>query len=181
MKFATRVQRTVIRAAKPRWSYLPTSGEGAARRGGRFNQIGEPALYTSLTHETAAREVRFSLNQEPHTFYFLAVDCHHIVDLTNRETRQALDISWDALVNDNWESEMHRGLEPSTHGIARKLKTDGCSGILINSFASGATPDDVNLVLWTWDVVKTLPASSHNAVMVLNRDDLPQNDSSWKQ
>lgn len=181
MKFATRVHRTVIRVAKPRWSYLPTSGEGAARRGGRFNRIGEPALYTSLTHETAAREVRFSLNQEPYTFYFLTVDCHHIVDLTNRDTRHAMGLSWDELSNDNWESEMHRGLESSTHAATSALKADGYSGILVNSFAPGATPDDVNLVLWIWDAVDQLPAASDNAVMVLNRDDLPQNDSSWRQ
>ena len=175
-----RVQRTVIRAAKPRWSYLPTSGEGAARRGGRFNRIGEPALYTSLTHETATREVRFSLNQEPYTFYFLSVDCHHIIDLTDRETRQALGLSWDALANDNWESEMHRGQEPSTHAVTTRLKADGYSGILVNSFASDATPDDINLVLWTWDEVERLPAESKSAVMVLSRDDLPQNDTSWQ-
>ncbi len=170
----------MIRAAQPRWSYLPTSGEGAARRGGRFNRIGEPALYTSLTHETAAREVRLSLNQEPYTFYFLAVDCCHIVDMTSRDTRKALGISWNDLANDNWESEMHRGLNPSTHVAADKLKVEGYAGILINSFAPGATPDDVNLVLWNWDAVKQLPSGKPKAVMVLHRDDLPSSDASWQ-
>lgn len=180
MRFAIRVKRTVIRAAKPRWSYLPTSGEGAARRGGRFNRIGEPALYTSLTHETAAREVRFSLNQEPYTFYFLAVDCHHIADLTDRDTRLNLQIRFEDLSNDNWESEMHRGIEPSTHAITRRLKADGYSGILVNSFAPGASVQDINLVLWLWDSVDAMPATSQSAVMVLNREDLPQNDASWQ-
>ena len=137
-------------------------------------------LYTSLTHETAAREVRFSLNQEPYTFYFLAVDCHHIVDLTDHNTRKVLGISRDSLASDNWESEMHSGREPSTHTITASLKTDGYSGILVNSFAHGATPDDINMVLWTWDVVETLPAPTQNAVVVLNRDDLPQNALSWQ-
>ncbi|WP_170566066.1 RES family NAD+ phosphorylase [Ruegeria atlantica] len=170
----------MIRAAKPRWSYLPTSGEGAARRGGRFNRIGEPTLYTSLTHEAAAREVRFSLNQEPYTFYFLAVDCCQIVDMTSRDTRNALGISWNYLANDNWESEMHRGLNPSTHVVADKLKAEGYAGILVNSFAPGATPDDVNLVLWNWEAVEQLPSDKPNAVMVLHRDDLPSSDASWK-
>ena len=178
MNHAIRVQRTVIRSAKPRWSYLPTSGEGAARRGGRFNPIGAPALYMSLSHETAAREVRFSLNQEPYTFYFLAVDCHHIVDLTSRHTRQALGISWEDITNDNWESEMHQGLIPSTHHVAERLKGNGYAGVLVNSFASGATPDDVNMVLWDWDAVDQLPSSRANAVMVLHRDDLPNSDVS---
>jgi len=179
LKFATRVQRSVVRAAKPRWSYLPTSGEGAARRGGRFNRIGEPALYTSLKHETAAREVRFSLNQEPYTFYFLAVDCHDIADLTARDVRQGLGIEWDDLANDNWESEMHRGLEPSTHSLAHRLQNESYAGILVNSFAPGATPDDVNLVLWSWDAVESLPASSRNSIAVMNRDELPRSDVSW--
>ena len=180
MKFATHLRCRVIRATKPRWSYLPTSGQGAARRGGRFNRIGEPALYTSLSHETAAREVRFSLNQEPYTFYFLAVDCQDIVDLTQRDVRQGLGIGWDDLANDNWESEMHRGVEPTTHSIAVGLKQDGYAGILVNSFAPGATPDDINLVLWAWGAVDSLPTASRNAVMVLNRDDLPGNAASWQ-
>ena len=180
MKFAIRVQRTVIRAAKPQWSYLPTSGEGAAHRGGRFNRIGEAALYTSLTHVTAAREVRFSLNQEPYTFYFLAVDCRDIADLTSRNTRQALGVSWIDLANDNWESEMHRGLEPSTHVAADRLKGEGYAGVLINSFAPGATSDDVNLVLWDWDAVERFPSDRPNAVMVLHRDELPNSDASWQ-
>ena len=152
---------------------------GGRAAGGRFNRVGESALYTSLTYETAAREVRFCLNQEPYTFYFLAVDCHHIVDLTNRDIRQALDISWDDLANSNWGSEMHQGLVPSTHEVANRLKGDGYAGILVNSIASGCTPEDINLVLWDWDAVDQLPFGKPNVVMVLHRDDLPTSDVSW--
>jgi RES domain-containing protein len=39
---------------------MPLSGDGAAIRGGRFNPIGIPAFYLSLTVETTLREIMAS-------------------------------------------------------------------------------------------------------------------------
>ena len=52
---AAAFKERVVRAAKPEWAYAPSSGEGAARHGGRFNPKGVEALYTSLDFDTCAK------------------------------------------------------------------------------------------------------------------------------
>jgi RES domain-containing protein len=47
---------TLFRALTPQWASRPTSGAGAATRGGRFNREGVEALYLSLDEVTALRE-----------------------------------------------------------------------------------------------------------------------------
>jgi RES domain-containing protein len=47
---------TLFRAHTPQWASRPTSGAGAAARGGRFNREGVKALYLSLDELTALRE-----------------------------------------------------------------------------------------------------------------------------
>lgn len=44
------------RVHSPRWASAPTSGEGAARHGGRANRPGISALYLALEPETALLE-----------------------------------------------------------------------------------------------------------------------------
>lgn len=41
------------RILTPSWAHSPTSGAGAARKGGRFNRAGLEALYLSQSEETA--------------------------------------------------------------------------------------------------------------------------------
>lgn len=42
----------------PKWAYLPLSGAGAARGGGRFNRPGVEALYISVGPDTALAEYK---------------------------------------------------------------------------------------------------------------------------
>ncbi len=173
-------QGVVIRAAKPVFAHQPTSGEGAAKRGGRFNPIGTPALYTSLKVETVVKEVRFALNTISYLFYHLGIACDDIADLTNPAERKALNISYADLSNANWESDMLKGILPSTHKVYYQLRQEqNYAGILVNSFAPEATPDDVNLVLWTWMEVDKLPSKEPHAVTVLDQDGLPKDAQSW--
>jgi RES domain-containing protein len=53
-----RFHGVVFRAHNPRWAFAPTSGEGAARHGGRFNPPGTLALYTALSPKTAWTEAQ---------------------------------------------------------------------------------------------------------------------------
>lgn len=47
---------TLFRGHTPVWASRPTSGAGAAAKGGRFNREGAQALYLSLDEMTALRE-----------------------------------------------------------------------------------------------------------------------------
>ena len=51
-----RFRGIVYRAHDPRWSWPPVSGEGARLHGGRFNRVGVPTFYASLSPVTAIRE-----------------------------------------------------------------------------------------------------------------------------
>lgn len=46
-------EEALYRFIVPRWSHAPTSGAGAAVKGGRFNRPRLEALYLSQTAETA--------------------------------------------------------------------------------------------------------------------------------
>ena len=181
MTSPTLFKRRVVRASKPSWSYAPTSGEGAARHGGRFNSKGVPALYTSFDFETCAHEVRFSLNTDPYTFYHLHVESTRIADLSSRSVRDELGISWSALECPNWESEMNKGIEPACHQIANRLMGMAYHGIVVPSFAPRTTPDDLNLVLWAWNLMSERGDDPDACawVDVLNDDMLPKDRSSW--
>ena len=47
---------TVYRMHLPKWAVAPTSGDGAARHGGRANRPGVSALYLALDIETAIKD-----------------------------------------------------------------------------------------------------------------------------
>lgn len=172
---------TVVRASKPGWAYAPTSGEGAAKHGGRFNPKGVAALYTSLSFDTCAREVRFTFNTDPYTFYYLTVSSPLIIDLTDPAIRKKLKVGWNELACPNWESEMHRGVVPASHRVATRLIDAGYHGILVPSFAPNAAPEDVNLVLWRWTSDDQSQAGDQTAarVEVINREALPKDRASW--
>lgn len=171
----------VTRAARPRWSVFPASGEGAAKTGGRFNAIGVPALYTSLKFETCALEVRFALNTDPFVFYQLDVESNSIADLTSPLERQKYEVDWADIECPNWESEMNKGLVPASQRIANRLIQEGVHGILVPSFASRAGREDINLVLWKWATATDHDGNLDMAarVTVLSPNELPQNQSSW--
>lgn len=179
MKHAVPFAGTLVRAARPYWTHTPTSGEGAALEGGRFNPIGVPALYMSFSFETCAREVRFGSSADPYTFYFLQVTADRIADLTLASTRKALAIRLADLASPNWESDLYRGVEPASHALANRLIGLGYSGIIVPSFANGAGPLDHNLVLWAWSDDPTTNPKELARVEVLKRADLPKDGKSW--
>lgn len=181
MTKGARLRAVVVRAAKPYWTHLPASGDGAAKHGGRFNPIRVPALYTSFSFNTAAKEVRFSLNADPYTFYFLEVDSDRVADLSDAKVRKALKVDWSELESPNWESDMHKGVEPASHKLARRLIREGYTGIIVPSFAKGATSDDLNLVLWVWEDATGAAPKTESHVRVLKRDELPSDASSWRR
>ncbi len=168
-----------FRAHHPRWAFAPTSGEGAARRGGRFNPPGTPALYTSLTPTTAWMEAQQGLpfKAQPMTLVAYRVDCAALIDLTDAATLTALGIAADALATP-WEDLASRGIEPPTWALARRLIAVGAAACLAPSFAPGTGPEDRNLILWRplW------PGEAQDDCRIEVIDDLgrlPKDDRSW--
>ena len=94
-----RFQGICYRAHDPRWAISPTSGDGAAIRGARFNPKGVPALYLSTSIEGAITEASqgFGHKIHPLTICSYDIDCGDIADLTVEASRQELGISLDVM------------------------------------------------------------------------------------
>ncbi len=171
-----RLRAIVWRAHHPRWAFDPASGEGAARRGGRFNRVGTPALYTSLRFETAWTEAQqaFPFKAQPMTLVGYEVDCEDIADLTDAATLAALGADPAALACP-WEYLAAKGETPPSWELADRLIAAGQAGILAPSFAPGATDADVNAILWRWS-----PSPPHQVKVVDDAGRLPKDDASWR-
>jgi len=170
----------VYRAHNPRWAYLPTSGEGAARHGGRFNRRGLPALYTSLDITTAWLEAQqgFPFKAQPMTLAAYRVRCARIAELTDPAALAAAGID-PADLACAWEDLASQGLEPPSWRLADALIAMDCQGARVPSFAPASNPAPdaprrQNLVLWRWSEE---PPCAVQVVDDFGR--LPQDGRSW--
>lgn len=170
-----RLVAQVFRAHHPRWAFLPTSGQGAALHGGRFNPPGMPALHTALRLETAWLEAQQGLpfKAQPMTVLAYAVDCDAMADLTDATNLRSLGIT-PADLACPWEDLADRGVDPPSWGLARRLFTVGYTGVLVPSFAHGGTANDVILVFWRWSDVPP-----HQVRVIDDHGRLPKDDRSW--
>jgi RES domain-containing protein len=67
----------------PSWSFVPTSGAGAAADGGRFNRPGVEALYLSRSPSTALEEYRQGASiAQPATLAAYKVTIAQVVDFS---------------------------------------------------------------------------------------------------
>jgi RES domain-containing protein len=171
-----RFQGICYRAHDPRWSFKPLSGEGTAIRGARFNPRGIPALYLALEIVTAVKEINqgFARKIEPSVLCSYEVDCEDIVDLRTEKGRIKNGVSLDDMAC-AWFSDISQGRAPPSWTIARRLIEKGNAGILVPSFAPGATSADQNLVLWKWS--DRLP---HRVKVYDPSGRLPKDQLSWR-
>jgi RES domain-containing protein len=171
-----RFRGTCYRAHDPKWAFSPLSGDGAKAKGGRFNPIGTPALYLSLTLEGMFLEMGhgFAHRFVPLTICSYDVDMDDVVDLTTSKTRRAAGVDLADMAC-AWALDLANGREPASWTIAQGLIANGAAGILVPSFAIGARSDMRNLVAWRWS------ASLPHRVVVHDPDHrLPRNQSSWR-
>lgn len=171
-----RLRTIVYRAHDPRWAWAPNSGAGAALYGGRFNPVGVEALYTSRRFQTAWLEAQqgFPYKAQPMTLCGYDVDCEDILDLTDGNVRAAHQVTLDDL-GCAWKDLAARKIEPPTWAMMRQLEAGGVAGIIVPSFAIGATALDVNVIFWTWDV-----APPHRVQVIDDGGRLPRDMSSWR-
>ncbi len=141
----------VYRAHHPMWAHLPLSGDGAKLHGGRFNRPGKPALYTSLDLTTAWLEAQqaFPFKAQPMTIVAYQIESMTLVDLTQAKTLTQLSLHTSDLAC-AWEDLALQKIDPPTWTLADMLHSEGIAGIIVQSYASGCTPENKNLVLWDW-------------------------------
>lgn len=162
----------LFRAHTPQWASRPTSGAGAATRGGRFNRAGVEALYLSLDEVTALREYQqTSPFLPPCTMCSYNVALRDLVDL--RQLHHGAP--WDDLWHDWREDWRHlwfeRHIEPPSWVLADLVLENGDTGIL---FPSQAHEGGTNVVVFT-DRLK-----DGNLITVNDPDGrLPRDQSSW--
>jgi RES domain-containing protein len=128
------------------------SGEGARTHGGRFNPRGKPALYLALDLVTAANEASQGFTNRlipPITIVSYEVDCDDIEDLTDLSTLTRLHVSAGDL-NCAWKLLAETKQSVPSWSLVNRLATSGVTGIVVPSFAPGATRESKNLVLWRW-------------------------------
>jgi RES domain-containing protein len=141
---------TLYRSLNPLYASAPLSGDGAARFGGRFNPRGTAALYTALTIGTAIREANQVGDLQPTTLVAYRADLTNLFDCRDTAALAAHDMSPARLADPGWREAMRRDGRSPTQDFALALIAAGHPGLLVRSFARGAQPDDLNIVLWRW-------------------------------
>jgi RES domain-containing protein len=144
-----RYRGLLYRALNPIWARQPLSGEGARLHGGRFNPKGMAALYASLTPLTAIREANRAGAFQPVTLVCYRADLDPVLDARDPAALAAHGATAALLADDAWRLRTASGKAP-TQALAERLVAAGFAGLLVRSFAPGATPADLNLVLWCW-------------------------------
>lgn len=145
-----RFQGVLYRALNPIYAREPLSGRGAELYGGRFNRKGTPALYGSLSVMTALREANQVGSLQPTTLVSYDADIDRIFDSRDDAALRAEGMDAAALADPTWRDQMKATGEARTQSFARRLAAAGYHGLMVKSFAPGATDDDLNLVLWKW-------------------------------
>ena len=146
-----RFRGTVYRAHNPQWAWTPMSGEGARRYGGRFNKRGVPALYCSLSQMAAIREATpLARPMQPLTLCAYEIDADPVFDAGDPYQLRESGFRETDLACPTWEADMLDGRVAASQRLAESLVEAGYVGMLVRSFAVGASQTDVNLVMWRW-------------------------------
>lgn len=157
----------------PRWSHAPTSGAGAAVKGGRFNRAGVEALYLSEEIATAVAEYRqYEELLPPGTLVTYLVSRLRVVDFSAGYVAG----TWDALWADyacNWRQlAFEQGVEPASWVLGDLALDAGAAGIL---FPSMAAAGGINLVLFNSSALPREALRVHDP-----NGELPRDSESWK-
>lgn len=125
--------------------------------------------------ETAWLEAQqgFPFKPQPLTICAYEVDSEPVLDLTDLSSFNDLDFS-PATLACPWEDLADQGKTPPSWELAKALMANGTAGIIVPSFAPGATENDKNLVFWRWS--GTLPS---RLTVIDDERRLPATPASW--
>ena len=91
---------------------------------------------------------------QPLTLCAYEVDAEPVFDALDGERRREMGVAGSDLSCPTWEAEMLAGRTPASQALADRLNAAGYAGLRVLSFAAGAGPDDINLVLWRWGAAR---------------------------
>jgi RES domain-containing protein len=99
---------------------------------------------------TALREANQVGNLQPTTLVSYDAEIDRVFDCRNEVALAAEHMDVEALAHPAWRDQMKASGESRTQAFARRLIAAGYNGLVVRSFAPGATGSDLNLVLWKW-------------------------------
>ncbi len=99
---------------------------------------------------TALREANQVGNLQPTTLVSYDAEIENIFDTQDEAALMAEGVDAATLADATWRDQMKANGEAKTQAFARRLITAGFNGLLVKSFATGASATDLNLVLWRW-------------------------------
>lgn len=115
----------------------------------------------------------FARKFDPLTIVSYDVDCEDVVDLTDDEELQRLEIT-SANLACGWKNLSNARRTVPSWMVADRLVKAGYAAIIVPSFAPGASAEDRNLVLWKWG-----PDLPHKIDVYDPEDRLPKDQRSW--
>ncbi|TXG86935.1 MAG: RES domain-containing protein [Thermomicrobiales bacterium] len=163
---------TAYRIHCPKWAFAPTSGEGAARHGGRVNRPGVAALYLALDAKTAISEYQqVSRLVPPGTLVSYQVTAAPVIDFSNGYSPADWDSLWEDF-NCDWRALWYdQRVEPPSWVLGDQMIAAGAKGIL---FESRLEPGGRNLALYTANLAPT------DLILAYDPNEaLPKNQASW--
>ncbi len=164
---------TAYRMHTPKWAVSPTSGDGAARQGGRLNRPGVPALYLALDAPTAIKEYQqLSPLLAPGTLVSYLLNISTVADFRGGWQFGDWSPIWQDFFCDWRASWFGEQIEPPSWAISDAVIDAKVKGIL---FPSQVNPGGFNLALY----LDMLSAADDLAV-VDPGNALPKNQDSWK-
>ena len=110
-----------------------------------------PALYTSLDPSTALREANQVGSLQPTVLVSYEADLGPVFDTRDTAALGDYSVREATLADPGWRARMLSGQPVPTQSFASKLASEGFVGLIVRSFASGARPNDMNMVLWRWE------------------------------
>ncbi len=161
------------RALIPSWAYMPESGEGAAKVGGRFNRPNVEARYLADSPEVALLEYQAeSVLLPPATVATFRVTADAVVDFSAGFNTEHWSPIW-AEAYCNWKGMAFlENVEPPSWVIGDLVREAGHAGIL---YRSARGMNHLCLVLFP-DLAERFKAPVYDP-----EGRLPKNPESWNQ
>ena len=161
---------TLWRAFVPRWAYMPMSGEGAARFGGRWNPVGAPTIYAARELSTAWAEYNQGFVHHPALMVEMVLTGANLADLTQVSVLARYHVD-ETIHQCEWRSALDDGIAPATHELRTRLLNDGFDGVVYPSFMS---PGGTCVALWRWN-----DADAPSLKVIDPQGRLPKTQASW--